>query len=203
MILVFAKEPAPGTVKTRLAQRIGPERAAELAVAFLRDTWELVASMPGLSPVLVLDGATPFPAEVWPQGDGDLGARMERALRRGIEAAGFAIAIGTDLPGLPAARLRQAADALQSGRAASVLGPAEDGGFYLIGLSRCPPGALSGLPWSTPSTCEATEARLTELGMPPLRLEQWFDVDEAKDLERVRQHGGAHARAVLAGWERR
>jgi hypothetical protein len=210
VLLVFAKTPLPGAAKTRLHPALGAERAAELAAAFLRDTWQLALSVAELAAVLVLEGdpaAQPLlDADIWPQGDGDLGARLERALRRGIQEAGFAIAIGTDLPGLPADRISRAVELLASG-APSVLGPAADGGFYLLGLSRCPDGVLSGLPWSSERVYAETRARLTTLGLPPAQLDAWFDVDSPADLERLHRFlslappsAAPHTRALLSRW---
>lgn len=187
-LCVFAKPPRPGAVKTRLAAALGAEGAARLAGAFLADSWALAASRPWARPVLVTTEQDPTlvpGAELWLQGPGDLGARLERVLSRALDRSEAAIAIGTDAPSLPADRLDAAHQALASG-ADAVLGPAEDGGYYLIGLRRCPPGLLRDLPWSARDTLEATRRRLEARGLRVTLLEPWFDVDRPADLERLR-----------------
>ena len=149
-ICVLAKAPVPGAVKTRLAGAIGAEAAAELAKAFLADTLRLAQSLRGARVALVLAGAPaavgelPDGIELWPQGEGDLGQRLELCLGRALELSPVALAIGTDAPSLDPDLLRQGLTALESQPA--VLGPAEDGGFYLLGLRRCPRRLLPGLP---------------------------------------------------------
>jgi rSAM/selenodomain-associated transferase 2 len=93
------------------------------------------------------------------------------------------IAIGADSPGLPTKYLEQAREALE--RADAVVGPSEDGGFYLLGLRKCPTGLLSGIPWSAPTTCLETIAKLQAAGLTVYILDDWFDVDTAQDLEKL------------------
>lgn len=192
-LCVFAKAPQQGQVKTRLARSLGEPAAAELACAFLVDTWQLATRVGAARTVLAVSGEQqalpalqPAP-EMWAQGDGDLGERMERALSRALaEGARWAIVLGADLPGLPASRLAQAVAALERG-APAVLGPAEDGGFYLLGLSRCPPGLLAGLPWSAAAMRHRTLQRLAGRGLEPELIDGWYDIDEPPDLERLRR----------------
>lgn len=189
-ICLFAKPPRPGRVKTRLAATVGAAGAAALARAFAEDTWASVASLPWARAVL----ATTDPAAAewrearlapaWPQGRGDLGARLQRVLRRALRETPAALAIGTDTPGLPTGLLERAREALR--RADAVLGPCEDGGFYLLGLRRCPPGLLRGLPWSAPETFVTTLARLRDRGLTAAVIPPWFDVDRPADLECLR-----------------
>jgi hypothetical protein len=188
VICVFAKPPRAGEAKTRLAPAVGLEGAAALARAFLGDVWAGVRRLPWARVVLASagpwpEGLLPAPVEVWPQGEGDLGARMERVLRRGLEEAPYALALGGDSPGLPLAYLEAARAALAE--ADAVFGPSEDGGFYLLALRRLPEGALAGLPWSQPETLAATEARLESLGLRVGRVAPFFDVDLPADLERL------------------
>jgi len=188
-VCVFARPPVPGQVKTRLAQTIGDHRAAALAAAFLVDTLALVASLPWARPVIASTGPMPdglVPgATVWPQGDGTLDERLERIFRRALaEVPTGAIALGADSPGLPRGLLDDAHARLRAGDA--VLGPADDGGFYLLGLRRCPSGLLAGVPWSSAETCAATERRLVQHTMTVARLLPWFDVDHVEDLTRLR-----------------
>lgn len=192
VICIFAKPPVPGRVKTRLVPVIGEEGAAALARAFIVDSYERVRSITWARLVVAttdpagMEGILPDDQELWPQGEGDLGDRMERVLRRALDdGAGYAMIVGTDLPGLPMYNLEQARDALLSGTDA-VLGPALDGGFYLIGLS-CPPprGLLADLPWSRTDTLAHTKSRLEDAGLSLAWLDSWFDIDEPKDLERL------------------
>ena len=209
-ICLFAKPPRPGEVKTRLAKSIGERAAVALASAFLADTWRAINALEWAEPVLAVtayEGLPPLPGRptVWLQGEGDLGARLECILRRALQDGRPAIAVGADTPGLPRRLLEQAAVMLlergttpESSRppggsgklspragADVVLGPAEDGGFYLLGMHTCPRGALAGLPWSVPETFAETAFRLAKLGLWIAQLEPWFDVDRAADLERL------------------
>lgn len=186
---IMAKSPVPGQVKTRLAQTHGDGFAAEFASACLQDTWAQFHCAPGVTTRLVLAGQarpplTPPPV-VWPQATGDLGQRMELALQQGLAAGDFAILIGTDSPGLTHQHISQAISSLDAYDA--VFGPTDDGGFYLVGLRRCSDGLFSGLPWSSPETLRATEAKLSSQGYRCGRLSSWFDVDDAASLERLRR----------------
>jgi rSAM/selenodomain-associated transferase 1 len=186
---VFAKPPRPGEVKTRLAETLGAASAAALARAFFLDTWRSATSRAWARAVLATtDTGAPewahLDATIWPQGGGDLGERMERVLRRALRSAPFALAIGTDTPGLPMKLLDAAHRALRTAEA--VIGPCEDGGFYLVGLRRCPPRLLAALPWTAHDTFVRTIARLREHGLAVDVLPPWFDVDHAEDLSCVR-----------------
>lgn len=188
-LCVFAKPARPGMAKTRLIPAVGAEAAAALAFAFLEDTWDAVRSLGWADPVLAvteedaplvaLAGAAP----VWLQGEGDLGARLERVLRRALDTGRPAIAVGADSPGLPPRLLEKVRVALDHHDA--VLAPADDGGFYAIGLRRCPPGALAALPWSAAETFQATAHQLRSLGLALAVTEPWFDVDRQEDLSRL------------------
>ncbi len=188
ILCVFAKPPRPGVVKTRLAQDVGAASAAALARAFFVDTWRLAMSCPWSRAVLATTDteATEWAgvAPIWPQGGGDLGDRLERVLQRALRSVPFAVAIGTDSPGLPQRLLEAARRTLTTADAA--IGPCEDGGFYLLGLTRCPPGLLADLPWSTADTFARTVARLREHGLTVEVLPPWFDVDTASNLPRLR-----------------
>ncbi|MFO0601119.1 MAG: TIGR04282 family arsenosugar biosynthesis glycosyltransferase [Myxococcaceae bacterium] len=189
VVAVFAKPPRPGEVKTRLGAVLGHEAATRLARAFFEDTWNGLQRVPDLHRVIASTTDEPAAfgaptAEVWLQGEGDLGARIERIARRALAQAPWFIALGADSPGLPAARLEAARAALL--RHDAVLGPAEDGGYYLLGLKRLSPGLFADLPWSTNTTFNATRHRLVERGYSVATIQTWFDVDEPSDLERLR-----------------
>ena len=187
-ICVFAKPPAPGRVKTRLVPLLGSSGAAELAMAFLQDTWTALTVLPWAKTVLASTEERPLdgldgPVQVWLQGEGDLGVRLENVVRRALRNHPYAIAIGADSPGLPAKFLEQAREALT--RVDAVIGPCEDGGFYLLGLRNCPEGLLSGIPWSAAETCKETIAKVQAAGLSLQILDPWFDVDTAEDLEKL------------------
>lgn len=207
-VCVFAKPPVVGAAKTRLAPEIGADGAARLARAFFEDTWATVRALAWARPILATTtrDATAFglspDVELWEQGPGDLGARMERILARAVAEAGRAIVVGADLPGLPARHLELAHAALATHDA--VLGPVDDGGFYLIGLARVPVGLLADLPWSTAETLRRTEQRLRTAGLTLARAPFWFDVDEPHDLVRLRsllaRHPARAPRTRAALW---
>ncbi len=188
VIAVFAKPPIPGAVKTRLAASIGATAAAALAQAFFEDTWSALGRLSGVRLVLAatepsLDAYGLSEGEVWLQGEGDLGARMERIALRALLVAPWFLALGADSPGLPGSVIEAARAALVHHDA--VLGPADDGGYYLLGLRRVEPGLLEGLPWSAPDTFAATSARLSERGYSYATVQPWFDVDELGGLRRL------------------
>jgi uncharacterized protein len=189
ILCVFAKPPRPGEVKTRLAETLGAESAAALARAFFLDTWRSATSCAWARAVLAtMDTEAPewaaVEAPIWPQGGGNLGVRLERVLSRALCSAPFAVAIGTDTPGLRVQLVEAARRALAT--ADAVIGPCEDGGFYLLGLRRCPPGLLANLPWSAEDTFVETVARLREHGLTVEVIPPWFDVDRAEDLSCLR-----------------
>ena len=115
----------------------------------------------------------------------DLGQKLERILRRALEDAPFAIALGADSPGLPQAHLELAHRALTSHDAA--IGPALDGGFYLLGLKTCPRGLFDGMTWSQETTGDQMLARCQEKNFRVGQCPSYFDVDTPADLERLRK----------------
>jgi rSAM/selenodomain-associated transferase 1 len=185
VVCVFAKPPRAGEVKTRLAEEIGPDQAARLASAFLEDT---LASLRRLPHRVVLASTEPgaFEAlaeECWIQGEGELGERLERMLRRALGQAPWAAAIGADSPGFPLEALEEAESMLTSVDVA--LGPADDGGFYLIATKRCPLEMFASVTWSVPDTLDQVERRLRVLGLSTGRVAPWFDVDTVDSLRRL------------------
>jgi hypothetical protein len=206
-VCIFAKPPVAGKVKTRLIPAFGAQAAAELASAMLRDVWAAVSACPQLRPVLAsaAEGEFPVPVpdgDLWLQPAGDLGQRIETILCKGLLHAPVAIAIGADTPLLGSGHLIAAVRSLHMNDA--VLGPAADGGFYLLGLSRCPAGLLRALPWSTPLTFAATRTRLLSNGFRLAELDALSDVDTPQDVqaltEALRQypHLAPATRACLA-----
>jgi uncharacterized protein len=189
IVCIFAKPPEPGSVKMRLVPELGPERAAELAEAFLEDTVAMVRTLDWAECIIAATEAFERsyfkPEEVWLQSEGDLGERLEKVLRLALKRRQIVLAIGADTPGLPAVYLESARRALVT--ADAVLGPSLDGGFYLIGLKDCPVGLLEDIQWSHSTTLAATVAKLDQFGMKTVLINPWFDVDGHEDLERLRR----------------
>ncbi|MEB8338401.1 TIGR04282 family arsenosugar biosynthesis glycosyltransferase [Streptomyces endophyticus] len=180
-LLVIAKEPRPGRVKTRLTPPFTPQEAAELAEAALADTLEAVAQAPAARRVLVLDGAPgpwlPPGFEVVPQCAGGLDERLAAAF---AGCTGPALLIGMDTPQISADLLT-----VDFAGCDAWFGPALDGGFWALGLADPDPALLRGVPMSVPHTGAVQRARLVEAGLrvrdlPPLR-----DVDTAEDAAAV------------------
>ncbi len=185
---LFAKPPIPGRSKSRLGADIGPDESARLARAFLLDSHRILQDLDWATVLLSSSQAEgmPVPGEVWVQCDGDLGAKIEHTMREALERAPYAFAVGADSPGMPARFFEAARRAMADHDA--VIGPSDDGGFYLLGLDRCPPGLLADLPWSSEQTAAATISRLLEEGFSVSVLEKWWDVDTVRDLDRLREH---------------
>ena len=187
-LCIFVKAPLPGLVKTRLTPFLTTVEAASLAAAFFVDTFALASSCEWARVVVACDGDPSLlelatGTEVWQQGSGDLGERMERVLSLALESSQAAIVIGTDFPGLPRRFLDSAR--LKLAEHDAIIGPSADGGFYLLGLQRCPSGLLRGIPWQSATTREHTVARLCSIGLTVAEAEPWFDVDVPTDLVRL------------------
>jgi rSAM/selenodomain-associated transferase 1 len=184
IICIFAKPAVAGQVKTRLGAALGADVAVQLARAFLEDTLDSVRGLTWAQAALATTAPVDASVPVLLQGEGDLGARIENVLRLALRLAPVAMAIGADAPALPSCLLESARVALQDADVA--IGPADDGGFYLLALRRCPEGLLRDLPWSSADTLRATLERLRTFGLRAWVLEPWFDVDRLEDLERLR-----------------
>lgn len=192
-ILVFAKAPVPGRVKTRLIPALGAEGAARLARRLLGLALEQ-ARAAAVGPVELCmspapghpdwgDIALPSGIDTSDQGGGDLGERMARAARRRIEAGEPVLLTGTDCPGLDAARLRAAAARLADHDA--VLHPAEDGGYPLLGLNTFHPSLFTDMPWSTAAVAGLTLQRAAAQGWRLWVGTTLRDIDTPQDLVRV------------------
>lgn len=182
-ILVIAKAPVAGRVKTRLTTVFTPQRAADLALAPLQDTLAAVLATPALRRVLVLDGPPgpwiPDGIEVVPQATGGLDVRLAAAF---ASAEGPALLIGMDTPQVTPALL---APGLDFTEADAWFGPADDGGFWALGLADPAPALLLGVPMSVPHTGAVQRQRLTEAGLTVRDLPGLCDVDTPADAQRV------------------
>ncbi len=185
-LMVIAKEPRPGRVKTRLTPPYSPAEAAALAEAALADTLAVAAAAPARRRILVLDGAPgrwlPPGFEVRPQAAGGLDERLAAAF---AQCSGPALLIGMDTPQITPDLLAPALDPDLGQDADAWFGPAADGGFWALGLADPDPGLLRGVPMSTPHTGAAQRARLTAAGLTVRDLPTLRDVDTAADAEAV------------------
>jgi uncharacterized protein len=175
-VLVFARAPVPGRVKTRLVPRLGEWRAARLHARLTAQALRTARSAT-CGPVELFDTAK--------QRGADLGERMYRALSRALRRHRAAIVIGADCPALRASDLRHAARLLAGGYDV-VLAPAEDGGYALIGAKRISPRLFAGIEWGSSTVYDSTVKRLASLGYRWRALRLMWDVDRPEDLERLR-----------------
>jgi hypothetical protein len=194
LVAVVAKAPRAGDVKTRLCPPLTPGDAADLHAAFLADTADLVTGLAGVRGAFVFTPAEdePYFARLAPafvrvlQQGPDLGARLQHAFAA-LFATGarVVVAVGADTPTLPAALITDAVSRLADDRADVVLGPTDDGGYYLVGLRRPAPALFDGIAWSTPAVLGETLQRAETAGLRVALLPPWFDVDTPVDLERL------------------
>lgn len=191
ILIVFVKHPEAGRVKTRLAAEVGAQRAAEIYRGLAEAT--LAAARAGWERTGIVIAYDPPEREAelaaWlgqdlryvAQGEGDLGARLARMTGIAFDGGATNVTvIGSDCPLLSARHLHAARTALEDGNV--VIGPAQDGGYYLIGLPRAMPGLFAGIPWSTGEVFAATRTRLEEGEAPFALLPVLADVDTAADL---------------------
>lgn len=199
-LLIFAKHPEPGRCKTRLIPTLGEAGAAELHAVLTARTLSQVARLPGNVSVDVcytgLDASWfqqqcdehELAAELLPQVEGDLGARMlagfGRAFANGMKRV---IAIGTDCPQLSAEIICSSLARLEESEI--VLGPAADGGYYLLGMTAPVPELFEGIAWGSSSVLEQTLAVLERLSMSVSRLPVLSDIDRPEDLALCRELG--------------
>ncbi|MEV4347145.1 TIGR04282 family arsenosugar biosynthesis glycosyltransferase [Actinoplanes sp. NPDC049596] len=185
-LLVMAKAPVPGRVKTRLCPPCTPDQAAAIAAASLADTLTTTSQLPAVRRVLVLDGTHPLPpgwSHTRQRGRG-LAERLRHAFADTHEPGVPSLLIGMDTPQLTTALLHDAAVKLH--HHGSVLGPAADGGWWALGLADpTTADVLAEVPMSTPDTAARTLAALSTRGVHPALLPQLRDVDTASDAGEV------------------
>jgi rSAM/selenodomain-associated transferase 1 len=188
----MARHPAPGRVKTRLAAVIGADRACALHRSFVLDLADRLDDTPYRVTWTFEPPEAPFATllpgrRCRPQSAGDLGARMARAIADEFsDGRGPVVVLGADVPHVPLRRLGDAFAALTSD-ADVVLGPAEDGGYYLIGLAAPAPALFAGIAWGTSDVLRATTERAAAARLRTRLVDATFDVDEVADLDRLRR----------------
>lgn len=192
LVVVFAKAPQAGKVKTRLAAAIGGQAAARLH-ARLVERAVATALAAGCGPVELHGSphchgflralAQRSGVRLRRQSEGDVGERMFQAFRRGLRPHARMILIGSDCPALTAADVRRAARLLRGCDA--VIAPAEDGGYPLIGLARNSPVLFAGVAWSTAGVMQQTRERVAALGWRWRELRTLWDVDRPEDFARL------------------
>ncbi len=183
-LVLFTRYPEPGHAKTRLIPKLGAFGAAELhrrlterTLATLRKTGLPIEIWVTGAPVAAFEAWLGTDTPIWLQPSGDLGARMDQASRPSP-----AIVIGSDIPLLAVSHIEQAVVLLRSGKVA--LGPAEDGGYYLVGLPEPVPLLFADMPWSTSDVLAETIRRLSANGILYGLLPVLPDLDRPEDLER-------------------
>jgi rSAM/selenodomain-associated transferase 1 len=193
-LIVVVKRPQAGRTKTRLCPPLSPQQAAELYACFMVDTLALMAGVHGVDPIIAY---APHTAEAYfrsladtafsllPQVGTTLGGRLNHVLNRCLANGYDQVAVmNSDSPNMPPQYLREAFARLDGPAVDVVLGPTEDGGYYLIGLKRpCPP--LFDVTMSTPTVLQETLALARAAGLRAECLPTWYDVDTVHDLERL------------------
>lgn len=192
---MFAKFWQPGSVKTRLAAEVGPIAASSIYRAFVT---ALARRLEGVAARRVLAFSPPdrradfamllgelnVSWELEDQGPGDLGARMHHYFTAAFDRdASRVVLIGSDSPTIPGEFIQRAFELLD--QAPVVLGPASDGGYYLIGLAGAVPPVFEGISWSSPAVWDQTVSKLEQALIPYATLPPWYDVDDLQDLRRL------------------
>jgi len=192
-LIVFAKSPIPGSVKTRLCPPLAPDEAATLHGSLVLDTLEHTKNLAGFDRVLACAPSQQHPffqaisarqrIELWEQvPDEDLGKRMDHAFREAFKRNyAYVVMVGSDLPTISGEIVQQARHELQEHDV--VIGPSQDGGYYLIGMKKPTPGLFSNIPWSTHQVAALTREKASELGLSLSLLPQQRDLDTIEDLQ--------------------
>jgi rSAM/selenodomain-associated transferase 1 len=202
-IAIMAKAPRVGAAKTRLVPPLSAADAAALSACFIRDAAGNIETAAQQAPIDGYIAFAPADAEVEFQPLLAQGTRLLPSRRAGLGASlfdavtdltgagyGAVCLVNSDSPTLPTEILVAATKALLPAGDRLVLGPAEDGGYYLIGLKQAHRRLFEDIAWSTPQVCRETEDRAQELGLAISRLPVWYDVDDESSLQRLRRELG-------------
>lgn len=197
-LIVFAKAPIPGKVKTRLLSSVGAKMASALHEQFVLSALNTAIQSevglvelwctPSTKHPFFIHCAEKFKVKLYQQTEGDLGIRMAHAFYETLKKNYYALLMGTDSPSLTCTDLKEAKTFLQKGTRA-VIGPAEDGGYVLLGLRQYEPQLFEGVSWGTDSVLEETRRRLRRLGWHWTELPKRWDVDRPEDVERLISEG--------------
>lgn len=191
-LLVVAKKPAPGQTKTRLCPPLTSYQAAELYECFLRDTLDVMRKVPGVERVIgyLPDNAQDYFRQLAPdmaltcQCGASLGERLDYLLTEALTSGSqMAIVMDSDSPTLPVTYISQAFDRLST--ADVVIGPTQDGGYYLIGMKQPQPRLLRQVQMSTHHVLADTLALAESSGLSVSLLPTWYDVDTIDDLYKL------------------
>ena len=194
-LAIMAKLPTTGQAKSRLSPPLTLAQAAMLYEAMLLDTIKLTARLEGVRLAIAITPPeaveyfreiSPPETALLPVTGGDIGDCLDQTLER-LLAAGHAraLALNSDGPTLPITYLRQALTELRDREIDVVLGPSEDGGYYLIGLKQPEPGLFEGIAWSTAQVAAQTVTKAEAMGLRVAQLPPWYDVDTVADLARL------------------
>jgi rSAM/selenodomain-associated transferase 1 len=194
-LVIFAKAPLAGQVKTRLCPPLSPEEAAELARCFLVDIVERACRLPSVRVYLAITPAgseplfralLPFPVAYLAQRGASLGEREHNIfvdlLQHGTTRM---VLIGSDIPTLPLSHLQEAFQCLEDACCDAVFGPSRDGGYYLVGMRALHPELFANITWSTSSVMAETLAQAQKHGLNVALVPSWHDVDDNADLSRL------------------
>jgi rSAM/selenodomain-associated transferase 1 len=208
---IICKAPQPGRSKTRLATAIGVAAASELSACFLRDVAAAIEAVPealgrrGYG-VYAPAGAEHVMRQLLPAGFGlvlqagdDLGYVLDGAARALLAGHDCVLLVNGDSPTLPPRLLVQAIEALRESGDRMVLGPASDGGYYLIGLKRPHPQLFARIAWGTETVARSTCERAAEIGLAATLLPEWYDVDDLKTLRWLQDELAGHSTRFRAG----
>lgn len=203
ILILFAKTPTPGTVKTRLQPALTPGQAVQVAELLIEQTVLRAKSWPGPVELAVWpDQSHPLFQRLSrehglrcrPQVQGDLGEKMAAALTAATARGRPAAILGCDVPHCPATVLKDACRRLRSGSA--VLGPSSDGGYYLIGMGTGEPALFHGIPWGTDQVLQRTRERAAALDLSFYLLPVLTDLDTWAELRAARNEVGGLARLL-------
>lgn len=200
VLIVFTRKPVAGKTKTRLIPVLGKEGAARLHRKLLVHTLDVASRSaftscemhvcPETENVFLQQLSRQFAANIHAQTGNNLGERMYNAVSGALQRHNFVVITGCDIPLLDLSVLDHAHDILLQQQADAVLGPAEDGGYYLIGVNWAEPSLFQGIPWGTGETARHTRARLAECGRGWEEITMLWDVDTPADLEKLKNcHG--------------
>jgi rSAM/selenodomain-associated transferase 1 len=210
-LIVFAKNPVPGRVKTRLSPPLEPAAATDLYRCMLGDLLAKASHLTGVDKYLYYEGG----ADAWryfnesargmecrPQQGDDLGGKMAAAFRQLFaEGYGAVAIIGSDSPDLPTAYIEEAFDRLENDGCDAVFGPTEDGGYYLVGMTRLQEDLFRDVSWSSGEVLRESLQKAEQAGITVSLLPPWHDVDTAEDLLRPHlldeENGAPLTRAFL------